>query len=43
MYYIGLDIGGTKCASSLGKIENGNIEILKKKTYLISQMGFGYQ
>lgn len=34
MYYIGLDIGGTKCASSLGKIENGNIEILKKEKFL---------
>lgn len=34
MYYIGLDIGGTKCASSLGKIENGNIEIIKKDYFL---------
>lgn len=34
MYYIGLDIGGTKCASTLGKIENGNIEILKKDMFL---------
>lgn len=34
MYYIGLDIGGTKCASALGKIENGNIEILDKEYFL---------
>ncbi len=34
MYYIGLDIGGTKCASTLGKIENGNIEILDKEYFL---------
>jgi len=34
MYYIGLDIGGTKCASTLGKIENNNIEILKKDYFL---------
>ena len=34
MYYIGLDIGGTKCASSLGKIENGNIEVVKKDWFL---------
>ena len=34
MYYIGLDIGGTKCAASLGKIENDKIEILKKDWFL---------
>ena len=27
-------MGGTKCASTLGKIENGNIEILKKDYFL---------
>ena len=27
-------MGGTKCASSLGKIENGNIEIIKKYSFL---------
>ena len=30
-YYIGFDIGGTKCAVSLGKWENQNIEILKRE------------
>lgn len=30
MYYIGLDIGGTKCAASLGKIEGDKIEILAR-------------
>ena len=30
MYYIGFDIGGTKCAVSLGKAENG-INILKRE------------
>ena len=34
MYYIGLDMGGTKCASSLGKIENGKIDIIKKGSFL---------
>lgn len=34
MYYIGLDIGGTKCASSLGIIENGKIEIPDKDYFL---------
>lgn len=31
MYCIGFDIGGTKCAVSLGKIENGEIEILGRE------------
>ena len=30
MYYIGLDIGGTKCAASLGKITGNKIEILAR-------------
>ena len=30
MYYIGLDIGGTKCAASLGKIVGDKIEILAR-------------
>ena len=34
MYYIGLDIGGTKCASSLGKLDNNTFEILKKDYFL---------
>lgn len=37
MFYIGLDIGGTKCASTLGKIENDNIEIIKKDYFLNEQ------
>ncbi len=32
-YYIGLDIGGTKCAMTLGKADKG-IEILKKEQFL---------
>ncbi|MBQ3020252.1 MAG: ROK family protein [Clostridia bacterium] len=31
MYCIGFDIGGTKCAVSLGKIEKGEIEILGRE------------
>ena len=34
MHYIGLDIGGTKCASVLGKIANDHIEILDKEYFL---------
>lgn len=34
MFYIGLDIGGTKCASTLGKIDGNNIEILDKDYFL---------
>ena len=31
MYYIGLDIGGTKCAASLGLVEQGEITILRRE------------
>lgn len=31
MYYIGFDIGGTKCAVSLGKIADGNISVLGRE------------
>lgn len=31
MYCIGFDIGGTKCAVSLGKIENGKITLLERE------------
>lgn len=31
MYYLGLDIGGTKTAISLGKISNDNLEIINRK------------
>ncbi len=31
MYYIGFDIGGTKCAISIGKVEENIIEILERK------------
>ncbi|MBE5743138.1 MAG: ROK family protein [Clostridiales bacterium] len=31
MYYLGFDIGGTKCAVSLGKWNNQNVEILFRK------------
>ena len=33
MYYIGYDIGGTKCAVSLGSVENDNITILGKRQF----------
>lgn len=33
MYYIGFDIGGTKCAASLGRIDDGDIEILQRVEY----------
>ena len=33
-YYIGLDIGGTKCAATLGKISEGVPEILDKEYFL---------
>lgn len=29
-YYIGIDIGGTKCAVCLGKVEDGNVSILHR-------------
>lgn len=31
MYAIGFDIGGTKCAVSLGKLENGSISVLARE------------
>ena len=31
MYYIGFDIGGTKCAVSLGEVVNGNIAVLDRE------------
>ena len=33
MYYIGYDIGGTKCAVSLGSIENDNITVMGKRQF----------
>ncbi len=34
MYYIGIDIGGTKCAASLGQAERaGEIEILRREEF----------
>jgi len=33
MYYIGYDIGGTKCAVSLGKVENDNITVIGKRQF----------
>ena len=33
MYYIGYDIGGTKCAVSLGCIENENISVIGKRQF----------
>lgn len=30
MYYLGLDIGGTKCAVSVGEVEQNNIRILER-------------
>ena len=32
-YYLGFDIGGTKCAVVLGKYENGTMEIADKKAF----------
>lgn len=40
MYYIGFDIGGTKCAVSLGKWERQNIEILKREEILTMNSPF---
>ena len=37
MYYIGLDIGGTKCAATLGRIAENNVEIIDKKYFLTEQ------
>ncbi|HEY2580441.1 MAG TPA: ROK family protein [Mucilaginibacter sp.] len=33
---IGIDIGGTKCAVSLGEVENGEITIINKETFQTS-------
>lgn len=33
MYYIGYDIGGTKCAVSLGSTHNGSMEIISKRQF----------
>lgn len=30
MFYLGLDIGGTKCAASVGSTDNGGVQILKR-------------
>lgn len=32
-YYIGIDVGGTKCAATLGKIFDGEIEICEKEKF----------
>lgn len=34
MYYIGYDIGGTKCAVSLGRVEGENIRIMGRRMFL---------
>lgn len=34
MYYIGYDIGGTKCAVSLGRVEGENISIMGRRMFL---------
>ncbi len=33
MYYIGIDIGGTKCAASLGSSEGGDLKILRREEF----------
>ncbi len=33
MYYIGIDIGGTKCAASLGFSEGGDLKILRREEF----------
>jgi len=33
MYYIGLDIGGTKCAVCLGAVENGTLTLIDKDKF----------
>lgn len=37
MYYIGLDIGGTKCAATLGKFTDNIPQIIDKKYFLTEQ------
>ena len=31
MYYLGFDIGGTKCAVSVGFAENNNLHIIERQ------------
>ena len=33
MYYIGLDIGGTKCAVCIGEVQNGNLTLIDKEKF----------
>ena len=33
MYYIGLDIGGTKCAVCIGRVENGDLKLIDKDKF----------
>jgi len=33
MYYLGIDIGGTKCAVSLGESKDGSLSIIDKKKF----------
>ena len=33
MYYIGLDIGGTKCAVCVGEVQNGNLRLIDKEKF----------
>ena len=37
-YYIGLDIGGTKCAATLGKIQDGEIAICEKEKFATANL-----
>lgn len=37
MYCIGFDIGGTKCAVSLGRVDSGNVEILERREVLTKE------
>lgn len=37
-YYIGLDIGGTKCAATLGKIHDGEIAICEKEKFATANL-----
>ena len=32
-YYIGINVGGTKCSISLGRDDNGKLSILKSETF----------
>ena len=33
MYYIGLDIGGTKCAVCIGEVREGNLTLIDKQQF----------